>query len=451
MIQKLTSVIQTNRSISGNKLFTGSVIFFVSTTIVHLGNYFYNLVLGRWLGPAKFSDLSIIITLFLIVLFITATIQMIAARYSAISTSDNDYESIISLRKILLQWAWGLGLAFTAVFGFGAPLWQRFFHTQSYLPFVIFGIGLPFYLAQSVDRGILQGQTRFSELAVSYQVEMWVRLLAGIGLVAIGGGVVGAAGGLTLSFIATWLFARRARFGLPEPRHTQSIEHKKLLMFSGWVSISYLSQILINNSDIIVIKHFFPPDEAGQYAALALIGRVVFFITWSVVTTLFPIVAQRHQNGQTHRHLLGVGLLLVLVASVGVITITYYFPNLIVGVLFGQAYLEIAPFLWLYAVATSLYALANVIVNYHLSIGIGKTTIMALSAGILQVFCLWYWHDSLQQVVIIQIILMAGLLFILLVRASWLIIKEKLQSNDFRQLLAYHKKRMITQPIKRGS
>ena len=397
-----------------NGFLTGSAIFFVSATIVNLGNYLFNLILGRWLGPADFSDLSIIVTLFLIVIFLTATLQTITARFAAVHTSDGDEEKIARLRETMLRWAWQIGGIILLVFALGAKFWQHFFHTQSALPFVIFAAGLPFYLAQGVNRGILQGQTRFKALALSYQAEMWTRLLFGIGFAYIGWGVEGGVAGLSLSFIATWYASHYANRAIPKMPAIPVSEQKELLAYSGGVSVAYLSQILINNSDILIIKHFFSPEDAGQYAALALIGRVIFFATWAVVTTLFPIVAQKHQRGERHAHLLGLGLGLVVLVSSVTISASYFFPELIVSILFGKAYLVMAPLLWLYAVATSLYALANVIVNYQLSIGKSTSSYIALLGGIAQVVVLSIWHASLKQVVLLQILLMGIMLFILL-------------------------------------
>ena len=68
----------------GNPLLTGSTLFFISTTLVNGGNYLFNLILGRWLGPALFADVSIIITLFLFFTFITAGFQQTATKFAAI-------------------------------------------------------------------------------------------------------------------------------------------------------------------------------------------------------------------------------------------------------------------------------------------------------------------------------------------------------------------------------
>jgi hypothetical protein len=76
-------------------------------------------------------------------------------------------------------------------------------------------------------------------------------------------------------------------------------------------------------------------------------------------------------------------------------------------------YLAIAPLLWLYAIATALYALVNVMITYQLSIGDGSGSIFALVGGVVQVIVLWLHHDSLQQIVLLQIGLMT-LLFVAL-------------------------------------
>jgi O-antigen/teichoic acid export membrane protein len=170
------------------------------------------------------------------------------------------------------------------------------------------------------------------------------------------------------------------------------------------------SLILINNSDVLIVKHFFDGATAGQYAALALIGRIVFFATWSVVITMFPLVAQKHQRQEPHRQLLWTGLGMVLGVSAAIVTAAFILPDTIVQILFGAEYLMVAPLLWLYAVATALFALANVLINYRLALGDRRGTVFALVAGILQVVALLLFHATLFQIVIIQIGLMGALL-----------------------------------------
>ncbi|MCB0121437.1 MAG: oligosaccharide flippase family protein [Caldilineaceae bacterium] len=430
---------QFGQRLMSNRLLSGSALFFVSTTIVNGGNYLFNLILGRWLGPAIFADVSTVITLFLLLTFVTAGFQQTAAKFAATFSADQGSADprprLRALRIWLNRRSWAVGGVVALVVGGGAPFWQSFFHTSSPWIFVIFACSLPFYFVQGIDRGLLQGQMQFATLAASYQAEMWTRLLVGLLLVAAGWAAAGAVAGLALSIVVTWFVADYSLRALSHSRrsggdalHSHALtlaERQAIWHFALPVLMVETSLILINNSDVLIVKRFFDSVTAGHYAALALIGRIVFFGTWSVVITMFPLVAQKAQRGEAHRSLLWLGLGLVLGVSVLIIGATVFLPELLVQILFGANYMVIAPLLWLYATATALFALANVIINYHLALGNRTGSLLALVAGSAQVVVLVLYHATLYQVVVLQIVLMAGLLFALL---SWdLIILHRAQ------------------------
>ncbi|NWJ44286.1 MAG: polysaccharide pyruvyl transferase family protein [Chloroflexi bacterium] len=399
---------------SNNIIKSGSILL-VSTTIVNAGNYISNLILGRWLGPAGFADFSLMVTLLLVVAFISSTLQMVSAKFTAMYAAEREPAKIFAVRALIGKWAWGLGILLGLILGLGAPLWSSFFSTASPLPFVLLSIGLPIYLGLGVDRGVLQGRIQFGILSLSYQSEMWTRLIGIIVLVALGFAVNGAVGAITLSLAVSWVVSRKARSGLAKGEKLTRKEKLQILSYSGPVCAALIGQVIINNSDILMVKHFFSSEEAGHYAAVALIGRIVFFATWSIVTILFPIVAQAHQKGQPHRHYLWIGLGIVGMISSIIVLATIVIPNQIILLLFGETYLHDAGLLWLYALLTAVYAMANVVINYRLSLGNGAGSFFAVLAGICQVSGIWLLHSNLTQIILVQLVVMSGLLLILLV------------------------------------
>lgn len=91
----------------------------------------------------------------------------------------------------------------------------------------------------------------------------------------------------------------------------------------------------------------------------------------------------------------------------------------VLQLLFGDQYLGVAPLLWLYALATTLFALANVFITYDLSLGRRSGSWLALLAGCVQIAAIMLFHDTLAQVVTVQIAVMLALVAVLAVQAWW--------------------------------
>lgn len=398
-------------SLPPNKQFLkeGSILF-ISTLIVNAGNYVTNLLLGRWLGPSTFSEVSLLITLLLMISFVALAFQLTAAKYVAELYSENRAVEVVTLLKWLQKWATIVGILLAILMVIFSMFWQDFFQTNSTTPFLIFALALPLYLLMSLNRGVLQGQAAYRHLAITYQAEMWSRLGLSIAFVWFGFGVNGVALALTLSLAFTlWV----SRVQLKEnPIH--AFDYKKVIHFLLIILLYECSQILINNSDTVLVKHYFPPIQAGLYAALALIGRIVYFGTWTVVTILFPTVIRLEKEGKKHlKYFLG-GLFIVTTIAGLIIFTTYLFPDEIVKILFGEKYLSIAPLLWQYALATGLFACGNVFVYYHLSLDRRIPVWITLVGGLLQIVLIIMFHKDFEQVIRVQIGLMLSLLLTLI-------------------------------------
>ncbi len=396
-------------SVSENKLITDGSILFISTLIVNAGNYAINLLLGRWLGPKDFSEVSLLVTILLMVSFLALAFQLTAAKYVATYDSDNEPSAKHHLYKWLNKKSLLLGVGLMISTIAASIFFQDFFQTESYIPFMIFGLGLPAYLLMSVNRGVLQGNLHYKKLALTYQTEMLVRLVVTIALVYWGYRVNGVAWGLTLSLIATWLVSR-PKSSADSDSKDSVFDAPMVYKFLMMILVYECSQILINNSDIILVKHFFEPYEAGLYAALALIGRIVYFGTWTVVTILFPIVIKLEKEGKPHtKYFLG-GLAVVGLIATAIVVTSYYFPEEMVGILFGADYLSISPLLWKYSLATALFALSNVFVYYHLSLDRRLPVWLTIIGGVTQIVLISLYHSDFAEVVNVQIGIMTVLL-----------------------------------------
>lgn len=385
-------------------------ILFISNLLVNAGNYGINLLLGRWLGPAEFSEVSLLVTFLLMLSFWALAFQLTSAKYIAEYLVENKHNELYNFSNWFKKLSVLVGIGLASLLISLSIFWKEFFQIRSSSVLIIFGLGMPLYLLMSVNRGILQGQNNYRKLALTFQVEMWTRLVGSIILVKIGYGVNGVAWGLTLSIFASWVFSNPSI----EKFSTIPFSDQKIIHFFFIVLFYECSQILINNSDTIVVKHFFSPTDAGLYAALALIGRIVYFGTWTVVTMLFPLVIKLEKEGKDHSKYF-LGGLCVVGGIAGIITIAcYVMPEVIVNILFGEKYISIAPLLWLYALATALFALVNVFVYYNMSLDKRLPVWLTMMGGVLQILLIYTFHHTFEQVIRIQIYLMSGLLLIMI-------------------------------------
>ncbi len=234
---------------------------------------------------------------------------------------------------------------------------------------------------------------------------MLVRLGLGAGLLAAGFGVAGALGALTLSLLAAALTIR------PSTRESVRLDPvaRDRLAAALWPSMALLvGEAMVNHVDTVIVKHAFDPTIAGQFAALALIGRSVFFVTWPVSMLVFPIAARRAAEGVPTRGLLGAAMAAVALVGTLATTVAAVASDAIVTTVLGTQYLSQAHLLAPYVAASALFSCAATVVSFSVATGVDAAALAAAAAGAVVVLMLSVFHRSLDQVVWLQVALMAS-------------------------------------------
>ncbi|MEI7780163.1 MAG: hypothetical protein WCJ42_12145, partial [Actinomycetes bacterium] len=75
-------------------------------------------------------------------------------------------------------------------------------------------------------------------------------------------------------------------------------------------------------------------------------------------------------------------------------------PDLVVRVLYGQAYASAAPLLWQYGFHAMMLSLANVVATYLIACGSRSIGIVALACTAFQIAAVTLWHPTLDAVII---------------------------------------------------
>jgi len=390
------------------RIVSGSLTLLIGSALVSLLNLFYNVGVARLLGPVAFGEAAAVYTLLMLISCITLSFQLVCAKFVARNETAGARAAVyMGLRR--RAWLFGIAIASLLILASG-PV-SAYLNLRSSTLVILLAIGIAFYIPLGVRRGGMQGIYAFRRLAGNYIAEGVVKLGGAFLLIHFGLGVNGAIAAVTASEVAAYLLGHpgreleaRAEPGLP----ASFGEGIQAIVF-------FVGQVVINNVDIILVKHFFAAEAAGLYAAAALVGRVVYMSSWSVVSAMFPISAGLRTDEETEAGVLLTPLLIVLLITGGFTLALWLFPNLVWRAVFGAAFTHqnlafYSSLLVLYAAATGVYSLSVVIITYEMSRKIANSAWVQLAFAGAVVLGILAFHSTLQQVVVVQLIALGLLL-----------------------------------------
>ncbi|MEM9200612.1 MAG: oligosaccharide flippase family protein [Actinomycetota bacterium] len=357
-------------------MLAGGAVLSAAMVGAGVGNYVVNAAAARLLGPAEFGDASIVISILLVLAAAAGCLQLVAARRVA-----RDEGCRSAMIDQLERMAWFGGSALGLVLVLGAPAIAGVLTLSSALPLVVVGLGVPWYCAQAIERGVLQGRMAFGILASTFLIETLVRCAATIVLLAAGVGVVGVGIGLSTSFVVTY---GMARFG--NRRVTTTVvsgAQERVGRELASMSLMLLAQMIATNADLFVVKALADGVDAGQYAAVAVLGRAVFFCSWSIVTALFPFSAAAASDREVHLVRRG-GLVVLGLGGVVATGTAAVFGGLVLSLAFGASYREVASLLAPYVAATSFFTMANFVASTQAARGDLRAARLVLAGAIVQ-------------------------------------------------------------------
>lgn len=253
----------------------------------------------------------------------------------------------------------------------------------------------------------LQGLLRFKAFAFISVFSQFLRFLIPMFLVYLGYRVSGAYGGLifvaVLTFITSYFLLKKNLSTKTPASNTNHNNlkpiYKALLLFSVPVFLTNSGAALLNNIDIIMVKYFFSPYQAGVYAGLVTMCKVFLFGASIVQTVMFPQISHLYALGANYKpRFLKFLFLQILIILAGLLVFTL-FPSQINTLMFGGKYADSVPFMPAFAVFVSLYILITFFSMFLLAINKTRAFFIILPACALQIFLIYTFHQSLFSVV----------------------------------------------------
>jgi O-antigen/teichoic acid export membrane protein len=398
------------------RIVAGSAVLLSGSTLATIFSLAYNVLIAHFLGPRDYGQATVIYALLTLVSALTLSFQLVAAKVVAQQRTPEDEGA--AYRSLNRQaWIWG-GMVALFLLIFQRAI-SGYLLLSSPLLIVLIAIGAAFYVPLGARRGYIQGAYGFRKLAANLVLEAIVRLAGSFLMVVVGAGVTGVIAANAAASVFSWLaIAPKLSTALPNPltvAHASRELSQALVFFSG--------QMIINNADMLLVKHFFLPAVAGLYAAVALVGRVIYTFSSAIVNSMFPVVAGARHEDRRSLSLLATSLVLVLAVGLVMALGLLVVPSRIWALFFGDAFLLPGPhglpwLLSLKALGCIVYSLCTVIVTYEMSWKVANTSWLQLAWGAAVVLGICRFHSSLEQVILVQLVLMV--LLLLLVAAPFL-------------------------------
>ncbi len=395
------------------RILSGSFILLTGSGLVSGLNFAYNIAVARFLGPTGFGHASVVYTLLILISAVTLSFQIVSTKVVAKQIAQANQ---IAAYRDFHRSAWMAGVLIALLLVLGQKVIASYLNLPNTTLVLLLAVGVGFYVPLGTRRGYLQGTCGFRRLATNLILEAFCRLAGSLVVILLGFGVTGVIAANAFAIGIAYFFA------VPSLPHSVS---KKLEIPQGFrealqAIVFFVGQVIINNCDIVVVKHFFPPTPAGLYAAVALVGRVIFAFSWAVVNTMFPIVAGTRSRERKEHGVLGTSLAMVFgICSVFALCLGLA-PAAVWARLFGPEFLMagkngLPHLLALYAATTGLYSLSVVIIAYEMSYKIANTGWVQLGFSAVLIAGMYRYHSSLQEVIWVQIVMMAVLLAVVAV------------------------------------
>lgn len=398
------------------------------TTIINFG---YNLAVARFLGPVAFGHTTAVYTLLILISSVTLSFQILTAKMVA---QRGSAEARSLAYRGFHRWGWAAGISVSVVLLLFRNSITQYLNLNDPTLIVLLAIGTTFYVPLGTRRGYIQGVCNFRHLASNLVLEGLSRLCGSLLLIEMGKGVRGVIAANAAAVVVAYFFAR------PKVCTSTGAGSDVVVSFreSLQAAVFFAGQVVINNCDIVVVKHFFPAEIAGIYAAVAMVGRVVFAFSWSIVSSMFPIAAESRSRNQDDRGVLGTSMLMVSGICLAFMLGLRLAPAAIWTHLFGPQFGTVSGsnfryLLVLYALSAGVYSLSVVLIAYEMSRKIANTGWVQLVVGGAVVAGIYMFHSSLRQVIWVQIVLMGVL--VLCVAIPFLVALIKGEDDNAKQAM----------------
>lgn len=386
-------------------LIYGSGIVVMGTFMANILNLLFNFFMLGNLSVAEYGVLASVMSLIVFPSLVSGAIIPVVIRFAGDYFAKENYSLLRGLYiKVFKPVLFIAAVIFILFFFFISDL-SKFFHIDDTNILLMTDIIIFFAIIGVINMGFLQAKLAFGYQVFITAINAGIKLLLGMLLVFFGYSVSGATIAMIVAGIASYIVSFfPLGFILNKKISAPSISTKALFSYGLPSSLTLLGVTSLISADIMLVKHFFDPHQAGLYAGLSLMCRIIFYISSPIGAVMFPLIVQKRSKKENYTNTFKLALALVFFSSICITIFYAVFTKWSILILLKKSeYLEIAPYIAPFALFVTLFGVLSILSNFYLSIQKTKIFIPIILGALLQIILIYFFHQSFFQIIIISL------------------------------------------------
>lgn len=390
-------------------LLTASLATNVITLLTHV-------FMGRMLSQVEYGALVSMLGL----------LMMVGTPLNALSNALSFYSAKLieegregAIRPFMWRWFGRMLIVAIVITALGiafSPAISSFFKMQRLATFLTTIVVLGILLFLPVVGGILQGVQAFGWAAVSSIGAGCIRIICSVAFVYFGGRLadwavaghgMGVLTGLLIGAVGiSWIF--RGREAAAADKNVTAYFLNSLIVLAGFS--------VMMSADVLIVKHYFSPEESGLFAQVSTIGKIAIFLPMPIAGALFPKIVAAGESGGRHVRLLFRGILLAGSMIAAIVAAGLLIPQAPLWIMYGivhpsETMLSLVRYMF---IAMSPLSLAYIVMNYHMAQNRFGILFLLPLCALLYLAGAAVWHASVFQIIAVMAVSNLAALAVLL-------------------------------------
>ena len=350
------------------KVFASGTVLVGAMMLSNFLNFLYNAILGRELSLENLGVVSLVNTVLSIsALFFGALGSTVNHRTAYLGALTADKGRVSAFLRSVRRRGFFVAVAAGIAWAVAVPVLTAFFQLPDAAILISFTPVLVIGLLGAINRGYLYGSFAFFYVAILYLVESASKLGFGVALAESGWEkyvYLSIPLSVALAAVVSEVMLR-SHISLRGASSSSALQFPS--DFFAASLMSGVSAVLFLNLDLVLVKHFLSPVQAGQYVLLSLVGKMIYFLGSLPVVFMVAFVSRAEGMRSNPARILNYILAASSVLTVGAFAVLGPLGGTFVPLLLGSRAAAILPYASLYGLAIALFTIMNVFVTYHLA------------------------------------------------------------------------------------